>query len=865
MVAAAGEPDEIDSLTDTHTKATGCGKTHTISGTQEDPGVIFLTMKELYRRIEDSREESEVHVRLSYLEIYNEMIRDLLSPQPTPPGQGLLLREDAVNKISVVGITEHVPASPEEVLEMIQEGNQRRTMSPTEANAVSSRSHAVLQINVTQRPRTADTIMETTSASLNIIDLAGSERASATRNNGQRMKEGANINKSLLALGNCINALCQSGGQKGRHIPYRNSKLTRLLKFSLGGNCKTVMIVCVSPSSAHYDETHNTLKYANQAKNIRTKVSKNLLNVDRHVGQYVQVIQELRQEIAELKANAGNAVETAAERRRKAEVAKEVEEVKAKMQQSTANVKKVVEEKAHFEAQLLAAQIRLVPLRERMEQLDTEIAGFKAQSHDVPSDLESERDIVAGLAAPDEAIVADQNLLRGASSLDSSIQMQHGIIMAASRNAKLDDAAAETIRNLGRAMVADVETQRAKLKFEAMQAAYGAVAGRTRDLVGLAARSTVTLKEAAGELTYKVGAGTASTDELDTLSKHLLAAAHANDGVFNSIAGRSTRQPPSDGQRRKFAAAPRSSRASLTPVNAAMPSHGGRVKRSSIVPAAAQMAPSSASGLVSSRLQHLVASPRRPRSSSVVGRGRTSLLASQGGRKSTVVAPRSRGSLSREDAVPAMPPAAAKKSFRWADEAGEGSLEGRRSASPRRMSSSSSSTSSSSASSSLSSSTATGPMRRTSGASAPRFAQPTSSSAARVSAKRVAAISAEGDASGETSSGAEWEDVGDRAAGGASKKSKSSIFDRNFLTKRTSSSLAAGPEPSLLSDDGGDDDAVSSSRATRAPLSDLLSNRDGDARLERDASSSPPVSFRSTSGGSLRASPYNRRRSRESL
>ena len=237
-------------------------------------------MRELFARIDEQSSESEFAVSLSYLEIYNESIRDLLSVVPTPAGQGLLLREDAASKMSVVGITEHQPRNAEEVLTMITEGNRRRTMSPTEANAVSSRSHAVLQINVTQAPRTAGITEERTSASLNIIDLAGSERASATRNNGARMKEGANINKSLLALGNCINALCQPGmvGARGKHVPYRNSKLTRLLKFSLGGNCKTVMIVCVSPSSAHYDETHNTLKYANQAKNIRTKVTRNKLS-----------------------------------------------------------------------------------------------------------------------------------------------------------------------------------------------------------------------------------------------------------------------------------------------------------------------------------------------------------------------------------------------------------------------------------------------------------------------------------------------------------------------------------------------------------------------------------------------------------
>ena len=135
-------------------------------------------------------------------------------------------------------------------------------------------------------------------ATLSIIDLAGSERASVTKNRGERLIEGANINKSLLALGSCINALCDP--RKRNHIPYRNSKLTRLLKFSLGGNCKTVMIVCVSPSSAHFDETQNTLRYANRAKNIQTKVTKNVFNVNRHVKDYLKKIDEQRALIDEL-------------------------------------------------------------------------------------------------------------------------------------------------------------------------------------------------------------------------------------------------------------------------------------------------------------------------------------------------------------------------------------------------------------------------------------------------------------------------------------------------------------------------------------------------------------------------------------
>lgn len=185
-------------------------------------------------------------------------------------------------------------------MDMLVRGNENRTMSPTEANATSSRSHAVLQINVSSKDRNATVNEPHTMATLSIIDLAGSERASVTKNRGERLLEGANINKSLLALGSCINALCDP--RKRNHIPYRNSKLTRLLKFSLGGNCRTVMIVCVSPSSAHFDETQNTLRYANRAKNIQTKVTKNVYNVNRHVKDYLKKIDEQRALIDELKA-----------------------------------------------------------------------------------------------------------------------------------------------------------------------------------------------------------------------------------------------------------------------------------------------------------------------------------------------------------------------------------------------------------------------------------------------------------------------------------------------------------------------------------------------------------------------------------
>ncbi|KNC98531.1 uncharacterized protein SPPG_06224 [Spizellomyces punctatus DAOM BR117] len=283
--------------------ATGCGKTHTITGTPQDPGIIFLTMRELFHRIDNASSEQLVDSSLSYLEVYNETIRDLLCPSPS--NQSLDVREDdGSNRVVVAGLSEHRPKNVDDVMQMLIKGNENRTRAPTEANAVSSRSHAVLQIHIRQRDRAAGVNASVKMATLSIIDLAGSERASVTKNKGERLLEGANINRSLLALGNCINALCS---ERPNHIPYRDSKLTRLLKYSLGGNCRVVMITNISPSSFHYDETHNTLKYANRAKNIKTKVEQNSIDVTAHLAQYPKIISELKAEVEVLRQQLGKA------------------------------------------------------------------------------------------------------------------------------------------------------------------------------------------------------------------------------------------------------------------------------------------------------------------------------------------------------------------------------------------------------------------------------------------------------------------------------------------------------------------------------------------------------------------------------
>ncbi|XP_069479620.1 kinesin-like protein KIF18A isoform X2 [Ambystoma mexicanum] len=275
--------------------ATGSGKTHTMLGSANSPGVMFLTMLELYKRIELLKDEKICNVALSYLEVYNEQIRDLLGNS-----KPLAVCEDANKGVVVQNLTLHQPKSAEEILQMLDYGNKNRTQHPTDMNATSSRSHAVLQIYLRQQDKAASINQNVRLAKMCLIDLAGSERASATQGNGARFREGANINRSLLALGNVINALADPKSKK-QHIPYRNSKLTRLLKDSLGGNCRTIMIAAVSPSAFSYEDTYNTLKYANRAKDIKSAVKSNIVSLDNHISQYVKICEQQKKEILMLK------------------------------------------------------------------------------------------------------------------------------------------------------------------------------------------------------------------------------------------------------------------------------------------------------------------------------------------------------------------------------------------------------------------------------------------------------------------------------------------------------------------------------------------------------------------------------------
>ncbi|XP_012968704.1 kinesin-like protein KIF18B [Mesocricetus auratus] len=275
--------------------ATGAGKTHTMLGREGDPGIMYLTTMELYRRLEALQEEKKFEVLISYLEVYNEQIHDLLEPKGP-----LTIREDPEKGVVVPGLSFHQPASATQLLEMLTRGNCSRTQHPTDANATSSRSHAIFQIFVKQQDRVPGLTQALQVAKMSLIDLAGSERASSTHAKGERLREGANINRSLLALINVLNALADAKGRKS-HVPYRDSKLTRLLKDSIGGNCRTVMIAAISPSSLTYEDTYNTLKYADRAKEIRLTLKSNVISLDHHISQYATICQQLQAEVATLR------------------------------------------------------------------------------------------------------------------------------------------------------------------------------------------------------------------------------------------------------------------------------------------------------------------------------------------------------------------------------------------------------------------------------------------------------------------------------------------------------------------------------------------------------------------------------------
>uniref|UniRef100_A0A8C7RDK8 Kinesin motor domain-containing protein n=1 Tax=Oncorhynchus mykiss TaxID=8022 RepID=A0A8C7RDK8_ONCMY len=275
---------------------TGSGKSYTMMGSVDSPGLIPRLCSSLFdRTLLEQREGEGFTIEVSYMEIYNEKVRDLLDPKGSR--QALRVREHKVLGPYVDGLSRLAVANYKDIESLMSEGNKSRTVAATNMNEESSRSHAVFNIILTH---TLKDLQSGTSgekvSKLSLVDLAGSERAAKTGATGERMKEGSNINKSLTTLGLVISALAEQGcgKNKTKFVPYRDSVLTWLLKDSLGGNSRTAMVATVSPAADNYDETLSTLRYADRAKSI---VNHAVVNEDPNA----RIIRELREEVEKLR------------------------------------------------------------------------------------------------------------------------------------------------------------------------------------------------------------------------------------------------------------------------------------------------------------------------------------------------------------------------------------------------------------------------------------------------------------------------------------------------------------------------------------------------------------------------------------
>ncbi|XP_068600791.1 kinesin family member 4 [Brachionichthys hirsutus] len=272
---------------------TGSGKTFSMGGTytasqekDNSVGVIPRVIKRIFEQMEE-REDTDFCLSVTYLEIYNEDILDLLSSSKEKTA--INIREDPKDGIKIVGLNETVVRTDGEMVDCLELGNSARTVGSTAMNTASSRSHAIFTITLEQR-KGADR-SDIVISKLRLVDLAGSERQKKTRAEGERLKEGININRGLLCLGNVISALGDES-KKNTFVPYRDSKLTRLLQDSLGGNSHTLMIACVSPADSNMEETINTMRYADRARKIKNKP---VVNIDPRAAELNRLKNQVRE------------------------------------------------------------------------------------------------------------------------------------------------------------------------------------------------------------------------------------------------------------------------------------------------------------------------------------------------------------------------------------------------------------------------------------------------------------------------------------------------------------------------------------------------------------------------------------------
>ncbi|KAJ7549092.1 hypothetical protein O6H91_07G039700 [Diphasiastrum complanatum] len=282
---------------------TSSGKTFTMRGSPTEPGIIPLAVQDVFHNIQEA-ENREFLLRVSYMEIYNEEINDLLAPE----NRKLQVHENLERGIFVAGLREEIVVSPEQVMQLMEYGEAHRHVGETNMNTYSSRSHTIFRMVIESRDKSQDGPAGTTIqvcdavrvSVLNLVDLAGSERVAKTGAEGARLKEGSHINKSLMTLGTVINKLSEGIENLGGHVPYRDSKLTRILQPALGGNAKTAIICNVTPAWVHVDETKGTLQFASRAIRVTNCAQVNEVMTDAALlKRQKREIEELRNKLQE--------------------------------------------------------------------------------------------------------------------------------------------------------------------------------------------------------------------------------------------------------------------------------------------------------------------------------------------------------------------------------------------------------------------------------------------------------------------------------------------------------------------------------------------------------------------------------------
>lgn len=361
-------------------------------------GAVPRTLKDIFRRLSSLKEKSETYkysVKLQFLELYGEQIRDLLNPSSTK----VTIRDlGGDTEPKVIGATQENVKSAKEALYLLEKGALRRKTASTNMNADSSRSHAMITVII--RQESSD---KTLSSKLQFVDLAGSERLKRTGAEGRRMKEGIDINKGLLTLANVISALADPKKKKA-FVPYRDSKLTHLLKGSIGGNHKTLMITCVSPAASNAEETENSLRYANRAKNIKNNAVVNMDATTTDSAALKSQVQALAVELLRVRSIAGSSASggpfssgvlaTLAG-------GKDVKDIEAKISQSTtasdAAMKKLQEELSSKNLQVVECNVELEHIKEAEKEHKRKIQDLLGEVEEMKADKEASQTHLANL------------------------------------------------------------------------------------------------------------------------------------------------------------------------------------------------------------------------------------------------------------------------------------------------------------------------------------------------------------------------------------------------------------------------------------------------------------------------------------